>query len=77
MIPVMPPVPLIRRNYIIRKLLKSGAVSEEHAVSFKEAGIFNPKGFPVITRRLLKQGIIKTSDGVRYYLDTRVKRKRC
>lgn len=66
----MPPVALIRRNYIIKKLLKSGAVSAEHAVSFKEAGVFNPEGFPFITTRLLKQGVLKTLDGVRYYLDT-------
>ena len=65
----MPPVAMMRRNYIIKKLLKSGAVSEEHAVSLKEAGVFNSQGFPLITRRLLKKGVIKIPDGVRCYLD--------
>ena len=63
------PIPLIRKNHIIKKLLKKNAVSEENAVTFKEAGIINPNGFQMVTLRLIEQGILYQS-GDKYYLDT-------
>ena len=63
-----PPVPLIRRNIIVKSLRSCGAVSEETAKNFAEAGIINPNGFKRITEILVKQGIIhRTTDG-RYYV---------
>ena len=63
------PIPLIRKKHIVSKLLKKNAVSEENAVTFKEAGIINPNGFQMVTLRLIEQGILHQS-GDRYYLDT-------
>lgn len=64
----MVPVPLIRRNYILRKLRKCGADRPERAVSFREAGVFNPDGFRGVTRRMIRQSLICTVDGVRYFI---------
>lgn len=63
------PIPLIRKKHIIKKLLRKNAVSEENAVTFREAGIINPNGFQMITLRLVKRGILNQS-GNKYYLDT-------
>lgn len=68
MIMFMPPIPLIRRNAIVRRLGVVGAVSEETAKTLREAGVLNPDGFSVITKRLLSRGVIaRTQDG-RYWL---------
>ena len=40
-----PPIPLIRKNNIIKKLTESNAFSEKTAKTFTEAGIINPNGF--------------------------------
>ena len=40
-----PPIPLIRRNAIIKKLKTSGATSAESAKTLAEAGVINPNGF--------------------------------
>lgn len=61
------PVPLIRRNYIRNKLRKAGAVSPETAVTFREAGVFNPTWFPGVTRMMIKTGLLGQM-GERYYL---------
>lgn len=62
------PIPLIRRNHIVNKLLKKNAISPETAVSFYEAGVLNPNGFQLVTQRLIKQGVVcKFED--KYYLD--------
>lgn len=62
------PVPIIRRNYIIRRLKKCGAVSEQTAKTLEAAGVFNPRAFPRVNDVLVRQGILaKTADG-RYYL---------
>ncbi len=62
--PFVPPVPLIRRNLMIRKLKKANATDESRAVTFEQAGIANPNGFPIITERMLKSGILAmTADG--------------
>ena len=63
-----PPVPLIRRNIIVKSLINSGAVSERTAKTFAEAGMINLGGFKRITEILVKRGIVRrTSDG-RYYV---------
>ena len=56
-----PPIPLIRRNTIVRHLKECGAVSAETAKSLAEAGVINPNGFKRITDRLVKTGILKKS----------------
>lgn len=63
-----PPIPLIRRNAILRQLASSGATSPDTAKTLAEAGVFNPHAFPNITRRLVRRGTInQTADG-RYYI---------
>lgn len=65
---VVPPLPLIRRNAIIKKLRNCGAVSAETAKTLAEAGLINPDIMPGVTERMIKKGIIKkTADG-RYYI---------
>ncbi|MBE6753369.1 MAG: hypothetical protein E7559_03285 [Ruminococcaceae bacterium] len=64
----VPPIPLIRRNHIINKLRQANATSEATAKTFAEAGIVNPNGFSLVTKRMVDHGILgKTEDG-RYYL---------
>lgn len=63
----MVPVPLIRRNYVLNKLRKAGAVSPETAVTFGEAGIINPTGFPGVTRMMIRTGLLGQA-GDKYYL---------
>lgn len=62
------PVPLIRRNYVLRKLRSCGADCAERAVSLREAGVFNPDGFPMVTRMMVRQGLLRTTDGERYFV---------
>ena len=63
-----PPIPLIRKNVIVRSLRTCGAVSEQTARSLADAGVINPNGFKRITDRLVKTAVIRrTSDG-RYYV---------
>ena len=64
-----PPIPLIRMRYIIKKLTKCNAFSEDTAKTFSEAGIINPNGFNNINERLIKKNIlVKTKDN-KYYLN--------
>lgn len=63
-----PPIPLIRRNIILKNLKTCGAVSEQTAKTLADAGVINPNGFKRITETLVRRGVIhKTSDG-RYYV---------
>lgn len=63
------PIPLIRKNLIIKKLTECNAFSEQTAKAFSEAGIINPNGFNKINERLIKQKVlVKTSEG-KYYLN--------
>lgn len=48
-----PPIPLIRKRVIIKKLTKCNAFSSSQAKTFEEAGIINPNGFKRITERLI------------------------
>ena len=66
--PMIPPIPVIRRNMIVRKLQRCGAVSEETAKTLAEAGVLNPNGFARLTEILVKRGIIKTTGDGRYYI---------
>ena len=62
-----PPIPLIRKNLIIKKLTECNAFSEETAKTFTEAGIINPTGFNKINEILIKQKVLtKTKDGKHY-----------
>ena len=64
----VPPMPLIRRNHIIKKLKEANATCAECAKSFAEAGILNPNGFKPVTSKMIQRGILgKTADG-KYYL---------
>ncbi len=64
-----PPIPLIRKKIIIKKLTKNNAISEENAKTFAEAGIVNPNGFKKVTEKMIEQQIlIKTKEG-KYYLN--------
>ena len=63
-----PPIPLIRRNLIIKKLKDCGAISVETAKTLPEAGVINPNRFKRITDKLVETNVIhKTADG-KYYL---------
>ena len=63
-----PPIPLIRKRLIVKKLIACGATSESTAKTLAEAGVINPDGFKRITARLVASGVIhKTSDN-KYYV---------
>ena len=63
-----PPIPLIRRNAILRSLAACGATSPETARPLTEIGLINPHGFPNITRRLVSRGVIHQTPDGRYYI---------
>ena len=63
-----PPVPLIRKNHIVKKLISCGATSAETAKSLSEAGVVNPDEFRRITERLVKRGAIHRTSDDRYYV---------
>ena len=62
------PIPLIRRNVIIKQLKACGAISSETAKTLSEAGVINPNGFKRITDRLVKAGVIKKTGEDKYYI---------
>ena len=64
-----PPIPLIRKKLIIKKLTECNAFSEETAKTFVEAGIINPNGFHKINEKLIKQGILVKTNDNKYYLN--------
>ena len=57
-----PPIPLIRKNHIIKKLTESNAFSEKTAKTFTEAGIINPNGFNKQLKHLLKLELLILMD---------------
>jgi len=63
-----PPIPLIRKNMILKKLKACGATSEEMAKTLEEAGVINPDGFKIITERLVRNGTIYKTDDGKYYV---------
>lgn len=64
----VPPVPVIRRNLILNKLKKCGAVSPETAKTLEEAGVPNPNAFLKIPEILVKRGVIHQTPDGKYYL---------
>lgn len=68
---MFPPVPLIRRKAIVKKLKQHGAFSEETVLTLEEVGVIRPNGFPVFTERLVKKGILIRTPGNKYYLNTK------
>ncbi len=64
-----PPIPLIRKNHILKKLKQAQAFSEDSAKSLVEIGIINPFAFPNITKRMLKREIIKRTEEGKYYIN--------
>ena len=64
-----PPIVLIRKRIIIKKLTECYAFSVETAKTFSEAGIINPYGFSRVNEILIKHKIlVRTEDG-KYYLN--------
>ena len=63
-----PPIPLIRKKVIVKKLLESGAMSESAAKTLAEAGVINPNGFQGITDRLVAAGVIHRTSDNKYYV---------
>ena len=62
------PIPLIRKNLILKRIKECGAVSYDTAKTLAEANVLNPNGFKPVTNRMVEQGVLgKTSDG-KYYL---------
>ncbi|MBO5353583.1 MAG: hypothetical protein J6A77_09825 [Lachnospiraceae bacterium] len=66
---IFPPIPLIRKRLIIKKLSACQAFSEESAVTFREAGIINPEGFQMITKKLINSRVICRTKENKYYLN--------
>lgn len=64
-----PPVLMLRKKIIIKRLRECGAFSEESALTLKDAGVFNPNAFQRLTKIMEKRNILtKTTDG-KYYLN--------
>lgn len=63
-----PPIPLIRRNHIIRRLRACGAVSPLTARTFEEAAIIFPNKFSLVKMKMLRDGRLRQTEDGRYYL---------
>ena len=59
---------LIRRNHIISRLKKNGAVSPQTAKKFSEVGVINHSGFARLTDILLKRGVIRKTEDGKFYI---------
>ena len=64
-----PPIPIIKKNLIIKKLAECNTFSEETAKTFAEAGIINPNGFNKVNERLIKQKVLVRTKTDKYYLN--------
>ena len=62
------PVLNIRRNVILKRLGKCGALSAETAKTLSEAGVTNPCAFPHVTEHMVSKGIIRRTEDGKYYL---------
>ena len=69
MMAFFPPIPLIRKKIIIKKLKEYNAFSEETAKTFSEIGIINPNGFNKINEKLIKQKILSKKKNCKYFLN--------
>ena len=63
-----PPIPVIRKKHIIKKLTECKAFSKETAKTFVYAGIINPDGFKRITEMLVHRNIIVRTEDNKFYL---------
>ena len=63
-----PPIPLIRREHIMMRLMLAGADSPETAMTLADAGVINPRGFRRITQALVGRGCLGRTDDDRYYI---------
>lgn len=64
----MVPLVVIKRNRILDKLKKAGAVGERSAVTLEEAGVAKGDGrYPGLVAMMLREGDIVESGG-KYYL---------
>lgn len=63
----VPPVALIRRKRIVKRLINAGAVSPDTAITLSEAGVF--KGSGLMISRLEAQGILVNVGYDRYYVN--------
>ena len=64
----VPPIPLIRKKVIIRRLKEAGAVSINTAKTLKEVGIINPNAFSRINDRLVRKEILGRTKDNKYYI---------
>ncbi len=65
----VPPVAIIRRKRIVKRLLNAGAVTADTAVTLEEAGVF--KGLGLLVSRLETHGVLIKLNNNRYYVDTK------
>lgn len=65
----VPPVLLMRKRMITKRLGECGAFSEESAVTLKDAGVFNPNAFKRLTKIMEKRNILTQTTNGRYYLN--------
>ena len=68
MVASFPPVLLMRRNIIRKRLAEAGATTPEKALTLAEAGVINPYGFRQFTEFLVRKDFIRRTADNRYYL---------
>ena len=68
MVASFPPVLLMRRNIIRKRLAEAGATTPEKALTLAEAGVINPYGFRRFTECLVRKDFIRRTADNRYYL---------
>ncbi len=66
---VFPPVLLLRKRRILKRLTACNAFSEESAVTLKAAGVFNPDAFKRLNKILVTRGILGLTPDGRYYVN--------
>lgn len=64
----MVPVGIIRKNYILRKLKASGAVSEGTARTLEAAGLLNARAYVRLADWLAQRGTLGKTRNGRYFL---------
>lgn len=68
MVASFPPVLLMRRNIIRKRLAEAGATTPEKALTLAEADVINPYGFRWFTEFLVRKDFIRRTADNRYYL---------
>lgn len=64
----IPPIPLIRKQHILKKLSEHGAFAPDSAVTFNDAGIVRPESFRNVTKKMLRSGLLVSCLDGRYYI---------